>query len=257
MRRRRRLAEIWMSVQAEKVHSGRRRFLVVATTVTGVVGAGFTAVPFLASWKPSARAEALGAPVKQDVAKIEPGAILKVIWRGQATYIVRRTREMLTTLSDPKLTEQLRDPASEASEQPDYAKNETRSLKSRPEFLVLIGVCTHLECAPIERFAAKDPELGTDWFGGFYCPCHGSRFDLAGRVFKDVPAPTNLRIPPYRFIDDAVMQIGDRCGGSLTASGTDKMARFARGEAHARRRLAHILCAALASSFAEADCFNQ
>jgi ubiquinol-cytochrome c reductase iron-sulfur subunit len=195
-----------MSVHAQKVDSGRRQFLVVATTVTGVVGAGFTAVPFLASLKPSARP--LGAPVEQDVAKIEPGAILKIIWRGQAIYIVRRTREMLTTLSDPKVTEQLRDPASEASEQPDYTKNETRSLKNRPEFLVLIGVCTHLECAPIERFAPKDPELGADWLGGFYCPCHGSRFDLAGRVFKDVPAPTNLRIPPYRFINDAVVQIG-------------------------------------------------
>ena len=195
-----------MSVHAQKVHSGRRRFLVVATTVTGVVGAGFTAVPFLASLKPSARPQ--GTPVEQDVAKIEPGAILKIIWRGQAIYIVRRTREMLTTLSDPKVTRQLRDPASEASEQPDYTKNETRSLKSRPEFLVLIGVCTHLECAPIERFAPKDPELGADWLGGFYCPCHGSRFDLAGRVFKDVPAPTNLRIPPYRFINDAVVQIG-------------------------------------------------
>ena len=197
-----------MSVQAEKLDSGRRRFLIAATTVTGVVGAGFTAVPFLASWKPSARAQALGAPVEQDVSKIEAGAILKVNWRGQAIYIVRRTREMLATLTDPKLTEQLRDPGSDESEQPDYTKNDTRALKSRPEFLVLVGVCTHLGCAPIDKFAPKDPEIGADWPGGFYCPCHGSRFDLAGRVFKDVPAPTNLRIPPYRFMTDALVQIG-------------------------------------------------
>ena len=197
-----------MSVQAEKVDGGRRRFLVVATTVTGVVGAGFTAVPFLASWKPSERAQALGAPVEQDVSKIEPGAILKVNWRGQAIYLVRRTREMLAMLADPQLTGRLRDPASDASEQPSYTKNEVRALKSRPEFLVMVGVCTHLGCAPLDRFTPKDPELGADWPGGFYCPCHGSRFDLAGRVFKDVPAPTNLRIPPYRFINDAVVQIG-------------------------------------------------
>ena len=197
-----------MSVQAEKMDRGRRQFLIAATTVTGVVGAGFTAVPFLASWKPSARAQALGAPVEQDVSKIESGAILKVNWRGQAIYIVRRTREMLAVLSDPKLTERLRDPGSDASEQPDYTKNDVRALKSRPEFLIMVGVCTHLGCAPIDKFAPKDPELGADWPGGFYCPCHGSRFDLAGRVFKDVPAPTNLRIPPFRFITDAVVQIG-------------------------------------------------
>ena len=206
MRRRRRLAEIWISIQAEKVHGGRRRFLVVATTVTGVVGAGFTAVPFLASWKPSARAEALGAPVKQDVAKIEPGAILKVIWRGQATYIVRRTREMLTTLGDPKLTEQLRDPASEASEQPDYAKNETRSLKSRPEFLVVVGVCTHLECAPIERFVRRTRRWAPT--ARRLLRVHGSRFDLAGRVFKDCRHQRTCEYRLIGLIDDAVVQIG-------------------------------------------------
>jgi ubiquinol-cytochrome c reductase iron-sulfur subunit len=190
-----------MSVQAEKVDGGRRQFLVAATTVTGLVGAGFTAVPFLASWKPSARAQALGAPV-------EPGAVLKVNWRGQAIYLVRRTREMLALLTAAELTNQLRDPGSAESEQPEYTRNDVRALKSRPEFLVLVGVCTHLGCAPLDRFQPKDPELGADWPGGFYCPCHGSRFDLAGRVFKDVPAPTNLRVPPYRFMNDTLVQIG-------------------------------------------------
>lgn len=195
-----------MSAESEQIDSGRRHFLLVATTVTGVAGLAATAVPFLASWKPSARAQALGAPVEQDVSKLEPGAVLKVNWRGQAIFIVRRTPEMIATLSDPKVIAQLRDPKSEESEQPEYTQNETRAL--RPEFLVLVGVCTHLGCAPIDRFQPQDAELGADWPGGFYCPCHGSRFDMAGRVFKDVPAPTNLRIPPYRFINESVIQVG-------------------------------------------------
>jgi ubiquinol-cytochrome c reductase iron-sulfur subunit len=202
-----------MSSEAEQVDDGRRHFLLVATTVTGLAGAGLTAVPFLASWKPSARAQALGAPVELDISKLEPGAIVKVAWRGQAIYIVHRTPEMVATLSSPQVVDNLRDPDSEALDaasgkplQPAYAKNATRSLK--PEYLVLIGVCTHLGCAPLNRFTPKDPELGASWPGGFYCPCHGSRFDLAGRVFKDVPAPTNLRVPPYRFVTDGLLQIG-------------------------------------------------
>ena len=190
----------------DQVDRGRRHFLLVATTVTGVVGAGLTAVPFLASWKPSARARALGAPVDADVSKLEQGAILKVTWRGQAIYVVHRTPEMLATLTQPAVVDNLRDPQSEESEQPDYAKNDSRALK--PEFLVLVGVCTHLGCAPLDRFQPQDAELGATWPGGFYCPCHGSKFDLAGRVFKDVPAPTNLRVPPYRFINEGVIQIG-------------------------------------------------
>ncbi|HMN45345.1 MAG TPA: ubiquinol-cytochrome c reductase iron-sulfur subunit [Povalibacter sp.] len=190
----------------DQVDRGRRHFLLVATTVTGVVGAGLTAVPFLASWKPSARARALGAPVDADVSKLELGAILKVTWRGQAIYVVRRTPEMLATLTTPAVVDHLRDPQSEESEQPGYAKNDSRALK--PEFLVLVGVCTHLGCAPLDRFQPQDAELGATWPGGFYCPCHGSKFDLAGRVFKDVPAPTNLRVPPYRFLNDGVIQIG-------------------------------------------------
>src|SRR5690606_19681839 len=150
-----------MSAEAERIDGGRRHFLLVATTVTGVAGLAATAVPFLASWKPSARAQALGAPVEQDVSKLEPGGVLKVNWRGQAIFIVRRTPEMIATLSDPKVIAQLRDPNSEESEQPEYAKNEIRAL--RPEFLVLVGVCTHLGCAPIDRFQPQDAELGADW----------------------------------------------------------------------------------------------
>src|ERR1043165_8577568 len=199
--------------KTDRVDSGRRHFLVVATTVTGLAGAGLTAVPFLASWKPSARAQALGAPVDVDVSKLEPGAIVKVAWRGQAIYIVHRTPEMVATLSSPEVLDRLRDPNSEALDagsqkplQPLYAKNATRSLK--PDYLVLVGVCTHLGCAPLNRFEPKDPELGATWPGGFYCPWHGSRVALAGRVFKDVPAPTNLRVPPYRFVTDTLVQIG-------------------------------------------------
>lgn len=201
-----------MSAEAEKIDDGRRHFLLVATTVTGIAGAALTAVPFLASWKPSARAQALGAPVDADISKIDPGAIIKVNWRGQAIFIVRRTAEMLATLSMPEVINSLRDPDSKESEQPGYAKNENRALK--PEYLVLVGVCTHLGCAPMDRFAPQDAELGATWPGGFYCPCHGSKFDLAGRVFKDVPAPLNLRVPPYRFLTEGVIQIGAETGAA-------------------------------------------
>ncbi len=195
-----------MTSEVDKVDGGRRHFLLVATTVTGVAGAAMTAVPFLASWRPSARAQALGAPVEQDISRLEPGAIVKVTWRGQAIFIVRRTPQMMETLSNPALVAQLRDPNSDLSEQPEYAKNEARALN--PDVLVMVGVCTHLGCAPLGRFDPNDAELGADWPGGFYCPCHGSKFDLSGRVFKDVPAPTNLKIPPYRFVNETVVQIG-------------------------------------------------
>ena len=202
-----------MSSEAESVDGGRRHFLLVATTVTGIAGAALTAVPFLASWKPSARAQALGAPVDADISKIEAGSFIKVNWRGQAVYIVRRTPEMLTQLKSPEVLAYLRDPDSKESEQPTYAQNEVRALK--PEYLVTLGVCTHLGCAPMGRFQAQDAELGSSWPGGFYCPCHGSKFDLAGRVFKDVPAPLNLRIPPYRFLNDGVVQIGADAGATV------------------------------------------
>jgi len=193
-----------MSAEVEQVDEGRRHFLLVATTAVGVVGAVATAVPFLASWRPSARAQALGGPVEADISKLQTGELMKVEWRGQAVYIVRRSKDMVENL--PKHDANLRDPQSLESEQPDYAKNETRSLK--PEYLVLVGVCTHLGCAPLGKFQAGDTEVAADWPGGFYCPCHGSKFDLAGRVFKDVPAPLNLRVPSYHFSSDSTVVIG-------------------------------------------------
>jgi ubiquinol-cytochrome c reductase iron-sulfur subunit len=188
----------------------RRHFLTVATLVTGGVGAIATAVPFVSSFKPSARAQALGAPVEVDISKLEIGALLKIEWRGRPIYIVHRTEEMLGTLA--KDADRLRDPASAASIQPSYATNEHRSV--RPAYLVLEGVCTHLGCAPMPRFEVGPADLGADWPGGFYCPCHGSRFDLAGRVFAGVPAPTNLTVPPYRYINDNTILIGSDTGNS-------------------------------------------
>lgn len=188
----------------EEVDQGRRRLLTAATAVTGAVGAAFAATPFLASWKPSARAKALGAPVEIDISAIEPGAMIKVEWRGKPIYVVHRTPPMLASLA--KDTALLVDPQSAASTQPDYAKNEARSRK--PEFLVLLGVCTHLGCSPLAKFEAGDVTVSADWPGGFYCPCHGSKFDLAGRVFKGVPAPANLAVPPYTFVGDAKILVG-------------------------------------------------
>ena len=189
---------------SEHVDKGRRQLLTAATALTGAVGAAFAAAPFLASWKPSARAKALGAPVEVDISKLEVGAMLKVEWRGKPVYIVHRSQEMVARL--PGMDDRLADPGSQASDQPDYAQNAARSI--RPEYLVVLGVCTHLGCAPMSRFTSGDAELGADWPGGFYCPCHGSKFDLAGRVFKGVPAPTNLAIPPYAFADDNHILVG-------------------------------------------------
>jgi ubiquinol-cytochrome c reductase iron-sulfur subunit len=189
---------------AESTGFTRRQFLTVATAVTGGVGAIATAVPFALSFKPSARAQALGAPVEVDVSKIELGALLKVEWRGRLIYILRRSPDMLAELK--KDVNLLRDPTSQDSTQPSYAQNEYRSI--RPEFLVMEGVCTHLGCAPAPRFEVAPADLGPTWPGGFYCPCHGSKFDLAGRVFTGVPAPTNLAVPPYRFVNDSTIQIG-------------------------------------------------
>ena len=189
----------------DQVDAGRRQFLTTATIATGAVGAAFAITPFLASWQPSARAKALGAPVEVDITKLEPGALVKVEWRGKAVYIVHRTPQMLAQLKD--MAPRLRDPDSNDSEQPQYAKNPSRAIK--PEYLVLVGVCTHLGCAPLDRFTPGDVTTGMhDWPGGFFCPCHGSKFDLAGRVFKDVPAPTNLTVPPYQFLGDTKIQIG-------------------------------------------------
>lgn len=186
----------------------RRHFLTVATLVTGGIGAALAAVPFFASWKPSARAQALGAPVEVNVSKIEDGAIVKVEWRGKTVALTRRSKAMLDNLSN--VASELRDPDSAESEQPKYAANAYRSIK--PEILVVIANCTHLGCIPLFVPEVGGHNLGSDWPGGFYCPCHGSRFDLAGRVFKGVPAPTNLVVPPYRFLSDSVILIGDDTG---------------------------------------------
>jgi len=188
----------------------RRHFLTVATVVTGGVGAIATAVPFVSSFKPSARAQALGAPVEVDVSKLEVGALLKLEWRGRLIYILHRSPEMIDALKND--TALLRDPTSADSLQPSYAQNDHRSI--RPEFLVMEGVCTHLGCAPAPRFQVAPADLGPSWPGGFYCPCHGSKFDLAGRVFTGVPAPANLTVPPYRYINDSTIQIGSDTGNS-------------------------------------------
>jgi len=178
--------------------TSRRSFLTLATAVTGAIGVGFAAVPFIASWSPSERARALGAPVEVDVTKIEPGQMIVLTYRKKAMYIVHRTPEMLASLAGHD--GQLKDAKSDSSEQPAYAHNATRAV--RPDFLVVEGHCTHLGCLPKQRFEKGNPELGADWPGGFFCPCHGSRFDLAGRVFNGSPAGTNLRIPAYSFQGD-------------------------------------------------------
>ncbi|MDH4124749.1 MAG: ubiquinol-cytochrome c reductase iron-sulfur subunit [Gammaproteobacteria bacterium] len=192
----------------DRINRNRRHFLTVATITTGVVGAGLAAFPFLASLKPSARAQALGAPVEVAVGSLQPGEMVRVLWRGKLVFVLRRSATMLERLGEG--LDQLRDPDSaETSQQPVYAANATRSV--RPEFLVVEGSCTHLGCAPLEDFDLRPAE---NWHGGFFCPCHGSKFDLAGRVYKGVPAPTNLRIPPYRFVRDDLILIGQDTGAA-------------------------------------------
>lgn len=185
---------------ASGVNKGRRRFLTGVTTVVGGAGAVAVAVPFLASMQPSARARAAGAPVEADISKLEPGQRLTVEWRGKPVWIVRRDEKALATLS--KVTDELRDAGSEESLQPEYAQNEHRSRK--PEILVMEGICTHLGCSPTYR-----PEITPDFQGGFFCPCHGSKFDFAGRVYAGVPAPTNLPVPPHYYINDGLLLIGE------------------------------------------------
>lgn len=187
------------------VNPGRRRFLTATTAVVGGAGAIAAAVPFIASWQPSARAELAGAPVTENISKIEPGQRLTLTWRGQPVFVIRRTAQQLEALST--LDARLRDPNSDnLDQQPGYAKNPHRSVK--PEYLVLVGLCTHLGCVPLFRPEVQAEPFDADWKGGFYCPCHNSRFDLAGRVFEGVPAPTNLRVPPYHFVDDNTLMIG-------------------------------------------------
>jgi len=184
----------------------RRRRLLTITTGLGLVGTAFAATPFVLSMLPSARAKAAGAPVEVDISRIEPGQMLTVEWRGRPVWIVRRTPPMLVSLK--QVEPLLADPMSTVPEQqPAYAKNEFRSIK--PEILVLVGICTHLGCSPDKRLnAGPDSGLGDDWPGGFFCPCHGSKFDLAGRVFKNVPAPTNLVVPRHRYLTDTRILVG-------------------------------------------------
>lgn len=187
------------------VSQGRRRFLIGATSVVGGVGAVGAAVPFVASWNPSAKAEAAGAPVTVNVSKIEPGQQVTVEWRGKPVWLIRRTDEMVANLTT--MNERVKDPEStEASQQPDYIKGETRSLK--PELAVLVGICTHLGCVPSYRPEVAPEDLGPDWLGGMFCPCHGSKYDMAGRVFKSQPAPLNLEVPPYRYDNDSTVTVG-------------------------------------------------
>jgi ubiquinol-cytochrome c reductase iron-sulfur subunit len=186
------------------VNKKRRRFLVATTSAVGAVGAGFAAVPFIKSWNPSAKAQAVGAPVQVSLHGLKPGQIMKVQWRGQTIGVLRRSKETLDLL--PEVDAELRDPQSLESEQPLFAQNEARSLNS--EYLVVNMHCTHLGCVPQLIPQVGPQPFQEDWKGGFFCPCHKSKFDMAGRVYKGVPAPANLRIPPYSFLDDRTLVIG-------------------------------------------------
>ncbi len=192
------------------VDTSRRRFLTAATSVVGAVGAGFVAVPFISSMQPSARARAAGAPVEADFSKLEPGSKMTVEWRGKPVWIVRRTEQNLKDLES--LNDSLSDPASKVEQQPVYCQNPARSIK--PEYLITVGICTHLGCSPTYRPEIAPADLGAEWKGGFFCPCHGSRFDLAGRVYQGVPAPTNLVVPPHMYLADTRVIIGEDNGAA-------------------------------------------
>jgi len=201
-------------MSTEGVDKGRRRFLTAATSVVGAVGAGYAVAPFVMSMWPSARAQAAGAPVEADVSKLEPGQVVTVEWRGKPVWIVRRTEQNLADL--PTLDSELLDPTSEGSaQQPSYAMNTYRAREENKEYAVLVGICTHLGCSPTYRpdIGAKDLG-GSAWKGGFFCPCHGSKFDLAGRVYDGVPAPKNLEVPPYMFLSESVILVGEDGGAA-------------------------------------------
>ncbi|MHB8535475.1 MAG: ubiquinol-cytochrome c reductase iron-sulfur subunit [Sulfuricaulis sp.] len=191
---------------SEEGMNPRRRRLLVITSGLGVVGTAFAITPFVLSMNPSARALAAGAPVEVDISKIEPGQLLTVKWRGKPVWVLDRTPQMLKSLTED--TAMLVDPNSTVTtQQPSYAQNATRSIK--PAILVLVGICTHLGCSPSPRLEAGSVSgLGDNWPGGFFCPCHGSKFDLAGRVLKNVPAPTNLVVPPYSYLSDTRIIVG-------------------------------------------------
>ena len=186
------------------VDSNRRRFLTVATTVVGGIGAVGASIPFIGSWNPSAKAKAAGADVEIDISQVQPGQLLRVMWRSKPVWIVRRTPALIASLSQHH--SQLKDPDSQQPQQPAYATNVTRAIKD--EYLVLVGICTHLGCSPQHLKDGAFEEIVEGVAEGFYCPCHGSKFDMAGRVFENVPAPSNLMVPPHYFIDDGTLLIG-------------------------------------------------
>ncbi|MEM8593889.1 MAG: ubiquinol-cytochrome c reductase iron-sulfur subunit [Pseudomonadota bacterium] len=194
-----------------KVNNQRRNFLITGTSIVGAAGAVGVVTPFLGSWQPSEKAKAAGAPVKADISKLQPGEQMVVEWRGKPVFISRRTQEQLAALEGE--TAKVADPDSALSvskkEQPSYVKGIERAIEGHEEYLVVVGLCTHLGCSPKSRPEKAPADLGADWVGGFFCPCHGSKFDLSGRVFKGVPAPTNLMVPPYRFESDALIVIGE------------------------------------------------
>lgn len=181
----------------------RRKFLTFAASVVGCLGIGFASVPFITSWLPSAKAKAMGAPIDIDISNIDEGQKITLDWRGQPVFVIRRHKNSIDKLKT--LDEKLRDPLSIEEQQPEYAKNLHRSIK--PEIFVVIGICTHLGCVPL--YKPKEGEVDQNWIGGFFCPCHGSRFDLAGRVFKGVPAPCNLVIPPHKYLNEQILRIGE------------------------------------------------
>jgi ubiquinol-cytochrome c reductase iron-sulfur subunit len=188
----------------QEVDKGKRCFLIAATSVVGGVAAGAVAVPFVGSMLPSERAKAAGAPVEADISQIAPGEMQLFEWRGKPVWVVRRTPEMLKTL--PTLDNAVADPSSKKDQQPSYCRNEHRSIK--PEYLVVVGICTHLGCSPIAKLKPEPEPFESNWEGGFYCPCHGSLFDLAGRVYRNKPAPDNLTIPPHKYLSDTKVLIG-------------------------------------------------
>lgn len=192
------------------VNTSRRRFLAASTAAVGAAGVVGVAIPFLGSWQPSAKAKAAGAPVKADMSKLRPGEMVTEEWRGKPVFIVRRTEEQLANLE--KLNGEVADPLSEVPQQPEYVGDVSRAIK--PEYLIVIGLCTHLGCAPNFRPEVGPADLGKNWLGGFFCPCHGSKFDLAGRVYKGVPAPTNLEVPPHHYESEFVVVIGEDGGAA-------------------------------------------
>ncbi len=188
----------------QEVDQSKRRFLIAATSAMGGVATVAVAAPFIMSMLPSERAKAAGAPVEVDISKVEPGSMITVEWRGKPVWIVNRNQDMLDQMG--KIDDKLTDPKLDVPQQPEYTKNATRSIK--PNLMVLVGICTHLGCSPSSKLSHGEEGMGEDWPGGFFCPCHGSKFDLAGRVFKGSPAPTNLEVPPHKYLSDARILIG-------------------------------------------------